>query len=193
MSGQIDGLCAKGDGGSWTLSALTEKFLIRGSFDVMSRRIIMVLLTASFASASATTPNPPHAIPPSTNLTLMCTGTRNAGGYPFGKQPASQERVRIVMNADPTLTRAATSTDVLIMATGSQQQSSAGNLPTICQPPKYRGDKCDARQDEDSLTVSSISSGTVRTLTLDKRTGAVHYGVGGMDGGWDFQGYCRPE
>jgi hypothetical protein len=169
------------------------KFMIRGALAHKSRSTTATLLLAAFASASATPPNPPRVIPPSTNLTLMCTGTRNAGGYPFGKQPASQERVRIVMNADPTLTRAATSSDVLMMAAGSQQPSSGANLPTICQPPKYAGDKCDARQDEDSLTVSSLSSGTVRTLTLDKRTGAVHYGAGGMDGGWDFQGYCRPE
>jgi hypothetical protein len=169
------------------------KFMIRSSLGYRSRGTTAALLLAAFACASATPPNPPHVIPPSTNLTLMCTGTLNSGGYPFGKQPASQERVRIVMDADPKLTRAATSGVVLMMAAGGQQRSSASSLPKICQPLQYTDDKCDAHQDEDSLTVSSFASGTARTLTLDKRTGAVHYGAGGMDGGWDFQGYCSPE
>jgi hypothetical protein len=169
------------------------KFMIRGSLGYRSRGTTAALLLAAFACASATPQNSSHVIPPSTNLTLMCMGTRSAAGHPVGNKPASEERMRIVMNADPKLTRAATSMDVFAMAGGYQQHSSATKLPTICQASTYKADKCDAHQDEDSLTVSSFSSGVVRRLTLDKRTGAVRYGRGGMDAGWEFQGYCRPE
>jgi hypothetical protein len=155
--------------------------------------VLSLLLLAACASKPVVPAKRLPVIPTATNLTLVCTGSVSSEGYPFGKRPARQAAVRIAMNSDPTLTGAVFHADMFVTVNGTPQHVKPLAPPPICKPAHYSNDTCKAHQDDNSLSVSSFSSGVVTDLTLDKQTGVVRYGSGGIDGGWDFQGTCKPE
>lgn len=127
---------------------------------------------------------------------LVCTGTQVTHMYPFGEgsRPAI---VRVVLGDDPAaigfLEEPATT--VTVKSYDVQGREVIEKAPDPKPRPfcaSLDGCKITQMGDEIDGSFRDFGNNTYR-FTLNKKTGALEYGGGGLDGGWAFQGSCTAK
>lgn len=109
--------------------------------------------------------------------TLVCEGLDPKENFPRSRISTRSITVVIVLNQDPALT----------------QVAEFDKLSPICRPKETKFDYCKAKQDQESLDVTNVTDMISTTVQLNKRTGQLNYGIGGLDGAWNFQGICKAK
>jgi len=123
--------------------------------------------------------------------TLVCTGTVNSEGYPMGKAPSRPATVVVVLNKDPSLTKAVLGyRDIRFTVDGKTVDTLADPKP-VCQPKKNPSDNCSALQNGDTLKIANSTAMVFTSLDINTKSGEIKFSGGGLDGGWAFVGTCR--
>lgn len=167
-----------------------------------SRQILNVVLGPFLFSLAACASVPPVAplstVPPTlvaskvVDQTLICTGSLDQQFHGLGKRPARPATVLVVIPQDPSLAKAALRHDDMTMSLNGKVQDELSNLSLICSRDRFSAGTCKAQQNQNRLDISfSVIGLGSTTLALDKKTGKMSYGSGGMDGGWNFDGVCK--
>jgi hypothetical protein len=185
--------------------------------------VVMLSVSALVVAGCASTPSPTSVSPgpPHNGQVLTCRATRSASGYPFGKQPDRPADLAVVFSDDPAAIRVGEINEWLIGKDGRVGQEITSSLPLFCSPKNWQDrncvsvknettpvtyhlnctpgeshpNKCEAKLDASTLHVIFVDQGSMasKIFDLNKKTGQLNFGGGGMDGGWSYSGTCKPQ
>jgi hypothetical protein len=103
--------------------------------------------------------------------TLVCEGSIDREGYPYGNAPTRPATVLVVLNKDPALTKAVVANTAIRVTVNGKAVDSLGNPQTICRPSKTPFERCIAHRDGDILKITNANPRTTTSLELDLSTG----------------------